>query len=226
MKNKNYDTFIFDLGRVLVDFDHQISARKIAELTGRDEAWLYQLFFESELTKLFDEGKILPRHFYNEIKKLTGLGISFDEFSVIWVDIFKEKKDVCEFAASVKNDYRLVLMSNVNKLQFEHIRRVFPVISIMDALVLSYQVGAMKPDPKIYERAIKASQTSPERIIYADDRPELIEGAKLAGIKSSFVFRDLEGFEADLENIGITIDEYDSLAVARDNGRLGMKFSN
>jgi putative hydrolase of the HAD superfamily len=208
MKNKNYDTVIFDLGRVLVDFDHHISAAKIAKLTGKDESWLYQLFFESELTKLFDEGKILPRHFYNEIKKLTGLDISFDEFTAIWVDIFKENKDVCAFAASLKNDYRLVLMSNVNKLQFEYIKRVFPVVSVMDALVLSYQVGAMKPDPKIYERAIKASQTSPERIIYTDDRPELIEGAKIAGIKSSFVFKDLNGFKSDLRKVGITIDEY------------------
>jgi len=212
MKNPDYDTFIFDLGRVLVDFDHHISAAKIAKLTGKDESWLYQLFFESELTKIFDEGKILPRHFYNEIKKLTGLNISFDEFAAIWVDIFKEKKDVCDFATSLKNNYRLVLMSNVNKLQFEHIRRVFPVVSVMDALVLSYQVGAMKPDHKIYERAIKASQTPPERIIYADDRPELIEGAKLAGIKSSFVFTDLDGFKRDLQKVGITINEYASLA--------------
>lgn len=207
MKNPNYDTFIFDLGRVLVDFDHNISAKKIAELTGKDQKWLYDLFFESEIIKSFDEGKVSPRKFYAGIKKLIGLKISYQEFVTIWSDIFSEKADVCEFAACLKKDYRLVLMSNVNALQFEHISRNFPIIAHMDALVLSYEVGAMKPAPQIYQAAIKAARTSPDRIIYTDDRPELIEGGIKAGIKSSFMFKDLNGFKADLENIGIEINE-------------------
>ena len=209
MKNPNYDTFVFDLGRVLVDFDHHISALKIAKLTGRPEDWLYQLFFESELTKLFDEGKVSSRKFYGEMKKLIGFKISFNEFVPIWSDIFKEKKDMCEFVTTLKKDYRLVLMSNVNELQFEHIRKNFSIISYFDELVLSYEVGAMKPAPKIYQVAIKAANTtSPDRIIYIDDRSELIEGGKLAGIKSSFVFTDLEQFKKDLESVGIEINEY------------------
>jgi len=214
MKNPNYDTFIFDLGKVLVDFDHNISAAKIAKLTGKDQNWLYQLFFESELTKLFDEGEVSSRKFYSEMKKLIGFKISFNEFVPIWSDIFKEKKDMCELVLSLKKDYRLVLMSNVNELQFEHIRKNFSVISYFDELVLSYEVGAMKPAPKIYQVAIKAANTSPGRIIYTDDRVELIEGGKLAGIKSSFVFTDLEQFKKDLESVGIKVGESESLATA------------
>lgn len=217
MKDKNYDAIIFDLGKVLVDFDHNISARRISELTGKPQEWLYELFFDSELTKIFDEGKISPRKFYTEMKKLTGLKISFQEFAPIWSDIFSEKTDVCEFAACLKKDYRLLLMSNVNALQFEHISRNFPIIAHMDALVLSYEVGAMKPDPKIYQAAIKAARTSPDRIIYTDDRPELVEGGKLAGIKSSFVFKDLEQFKRDLDNIGVEINECASLVTIRDS---------
>lgn len=208
MKNPDYDTFLFDLGRVLVDFDHRISARKIAGLTGKDENWLYEIFFESDLTKAFDEGKISAYEFYSQMKKLTGLNISYAEFAPIWSDIFKEKKDVCEFVVNLKKDYRLVLISNVNALQFEHIKKRFPIISYMDALVLSYEAGVMKPEPKIYNLAIDASETTPGRIIYADDRPELIEGAKAVGIKSSFVFKDLSQFKSDLEDIGIIVTEY------------------
>ena len=212
MKNPNYDTFLFDLGRVLVDFDHRISAGKVAALTGKDIDWLYQLFFESKLTMAFDEGRISARQFYAEIKKITGLKISYDEFASIWSDIFSEKTEVCDFVIALKKDYRLVLVSNVNILQFEHIAKSFPVISYMDELILSYKVGAMKPAREIYEAAIKASRTDPQRIIYTDDRPELIEGGRLAGIKSSFVFKDLDGFKKDLENIGVLTDEGESLA--------------
>jgi len=207
MKNTNYDAFIFDLGRVLVDFDHNISAAKIAKLTGKPQEWLYQLFFESELTKLFDEGKVSPREFYAELKKLTGLDISFDEFVLIWVDIFSQKDDMFELVKCLKNDYRLVLMSNVNTLQFEYIRKNFPIIAEFDGLVLSYEAGAMKPDPKIYQAAISAAKTMPEKIIYTDDRPELIEGGKKAGIRKSFVFSNLESFVSDLNVIGVEINE-------------------
>ena len=215
MKNPNYDTFLFDLGRVLVDFDHRISAAKIAALTGKDAGWLYDFFFESELTMAFDEGRISPQQFYAELKKITGLRIGYNEFARIWSDIFSEKTDVCDFVMALKKDYRLVLISNVNVLQFEHIAKKFPVISYMDELILSYKAGAMKPAPKIYEAAIKASRTNPERIIYTDDRPELIEGGRAAGIKNSFVFKDLNGFKRDLDSIGVVIDECESLATAR-----------
>jgi putative hydrolase of the HAD superfamily len=211
MKNLNYDTFLFDLGKVLVDFDHHISAEKIARFTGRDVNWLYDFFFESELTKAFDEGRISPQQFYNQIKRITGLKIGYDEFVPIWSDIFSEKKDVCEFAANLKKDYRIVLISNVNILQFEYISKKFPIISYMDDLVLSCKVGVIKPDPGIFRVAIEASRTSPERVIYTDDRPELIEGAKAVGITSSFVFRDLEGFKADLKSMGVQIDEYEEV---------------
>lgn len=207
MKNTNYDTFIFDLGRVLVDFDHNISAAKIAKLTGKPQEWLYQLFFESEIIKSFDEGRISPRKFYSEVKNLTGLKTSYQKFVPLWADIFSEKKEMSELVRCLKKDYRLVLMSNVNVLQFERIRRNFSVVSEFDELVLSYEVGVMKPDPKIYKAAIKAAKTTPDRIIYTDDRQELIEGAKLAGIEASFVFKDLDGFKRDLAGIGVEIDE-------------------
>ena len=200
MKNPNYDAFIFDLGRVLVDFDHNISAANIARFTGKPQEWLYQLFFESELIKSFDEGRVSPRKFYSEVKKLTGLKISYQEFVPLWADIFSEKKEMSELVTCLKRDYRLVLMSNVNALQLERIRRNFSVISEFDELVLSYKVGAMKPDPKIYEVAIKAARTTPDRIIYADDRQELVDGGIKVGIKASFVYKDLEG-------IGIEINE-------------------
>lgn len=208
MKNPNYDTFLFDLGKVLVDFDHRISAGKISGLTNKDADWLYNFFFESKLTMAFDEGRVSAREFYRQIKQATGLAIGYEEFVSIWVSIFSEKKDVCEFAVGLKKDYRVILISNVNVLQFEHIARKFPVISHMDEVILSYKVGAMKPDSKIYEAAIAASRTTPERIIYTDDRPELVEGGKAAGIKSSFVFTDLEAFKSDLETLGLVLDNY------------------
>ena len=205
MKNPDYDVFMFDLGRVLVDFDHSISARKMTSFTDKDQNWLHQFFFESELTRQFEEGKILPKEFYIQLKKILNFNIDYKKFVTIWVDIFMEKKEMNKFAAVLKKNYRLLVISNINILHFEYIKKKFPVISLMDKMVLSYEIGAIKPDKKIYRAAINASNTRPERIIYTDDREELVESGKKAGIKSSFVFRNLIQFKSQLKEAGIII---------------------
>ncbi len=49
---------IFDLGNVLVDFDHRVAAEKLSKFTTRTGKEIYGLFFDSELTGQFEEGKI------------------------------------------------------------------------------------------------------------------------------------------------------------------------
>jgi len=199
-----YDAFMFDLGRVIVDFDHWISARKIAPLCNKDPEEIYNMFFDSELTVKFDSGAITPQEFFVEVEKILGLDITYDEFIAIWTNIFFEKKDMSEFIRELKEDYYIGLISNVNILQFSHIRNKFPIVSEFEKPILSYEVGAMKPDPKIYEAAIKLCNTRPEKIIYIDDRPELVEGGKRMGLES-IVFRDLTHLKTHLKELGVKL---------------------
>ncbi len=50
------------------------------------------------------------------------------------------------------------------------------------AIVLSYEVKSLKPDPKIYQRAIELAGVPAEKIFYVDDVPGHVEGARCAGI--------------------------------------------
>ena len=59
---------LFDLGKVLVDFDHQRSAQRIASFCKKTPQEIYALFFESPATIAFEAGKISSQDFYLEVK--------------------------------------------------------------------------------------------------------------------------------------------------------------
>ena len=79
--------------------------------------------------------------------------------------------------------YRLVLLSNTNALHFAMIRANYGrLIRHFHDLVLSYEVGAMKPNRKIYDTAVARAGCEPGECFYTDDIAEYIEAARALGI--------------------------------------------
>ena len=73
------------------------------------------------------------------------------------------------------------IFSNTNDLAVEHIRRNFPFFKNFDGYIYSYEVGAMKPDAKIYEALEKLAGRRGADIVYLDDRPENVAGGAARG---------------------------------------------
>jgi len=193
-----YKVIIFDLGGVTLKFDHHISADKIALRFGLDRDYVYNLFFDSKLTNLFDEGNIAPHEFYMKAKKLLDIDISLKELKDCYNDIFSPMPGIEKIIKNLKRRYKVYLMSNTNKSHFDFIRKKFGIIKEFDKLILSYKVGARKPDPIIYRYALKLAGTTPDKVIFIDDRPELIKGARAVGI-TGIVFKDLSGLKKALK---------------------------
>ena len=70
----------------------------------------------------------------------------------------------------------------------------------VDAIVLSFEVGAAKPDPGIYRAALEAVGAGPEEAVFVDDQAWYCRGAEALGIRSFMIRRDdadpVEGFGA------------------------------
>jgi putative hydrolase of the HAD superfamily len=65
----------------------------------------------------------------------------------------------------------------------------------VDALVLSFEVGAHKPDPAIYRAALDALGTGPEHAVFVDDQPAYLDGAAALGISTRYIRRASEPWE-------------------------------
>lgn len=200
--SKRYEYIVFDLGNTLIRFDHNISANKIAKAFNTDAETIYQTFFDSDITRPFERGHLTPREFYQKASEILGFDLPYEEFVKVWNDIFWADEAMCALARDLKKNYKLMLLSNISLLHFEHIREKFDIIDIFDELVLSYKVGAIKPERKIFDEVIARARGNKEGLFYIDDREDLIKAARDIGI-DSVRFEDIEKLKIVMKQKGI-----------------------
>lgn len=189
---------IFDLGRVIVPFDFRRGYERIAALTGIPAAEIPARIRPTGLVERLESGQIAPRDFVRQISELLKLHCTYEEFCDIWSCIFLPDTLVPEeLLRGIAAKYRLVLLSNTNAIHFETIRANYPLLRNFHALVLSYEAGAMKPSPVIYQRAVEAAGCLPEECFFTDDIPEYVEGARRYGM-DAVQFESAGQIEAEL----------------------------
>lgn len=206
--NHKIKAIIFDLGNVLIDFDHRIAAREVARFTDKTAQQIFDFFFDSELTGIFEEGKISPREFFLKVKETLNSELDYDEFVPIWNKIFflsEKNHAVYALAKHLKEYYKLALLSNINILHFEYLKKRFSVFDAFHHIIMSYELGLRKPSALIYQKALEILGVLPEEVFYTDDRPELVQSASQLGIKA-FIFKGIEQLKKDLISAGININ--------------------
>jgi glucose-1-phosphatase len=198
---------LLDLGKVIIPFDFAIGYKALESRCGIAPAEIRERIRATGLVPRFETGLIEPRDFVSQLTDQAGLPVSFADFCDIWGAIFSRETLISEsLLAALHRRYPLILVSNTNALHFEMIRRNYPHIRHFDALILSYEVKAMKPSPLIYESAVKAAGFRPEECFFTDDIPEYVEGARRFGIDAE-QFESCAKWESDLQARGIVWDE-------------------
>jgi epoxide hydrolase-like predicted phosphatase len=78
--------------------------------------------------------------------------------------------------------YRTGLLSNFTDSARRVWTEVYPFIDYFDGIVISAEVGLMKPDPKIYYLAAESVGVQVTEALFVDDFAENIEGARAVGM--------------------------------------------
>jgi putative hydrolase of the HAD superfamily len=149
---------LFDLGRVIVPFDFRRGYDRLEPLCGIPAAEIPARIAQTDLVRRFESGLVEPEEFVRGLASQLGFSIGHEPFREIWNSIFLPETLISEdLLAGLAENYRLVLLSNTNRIHFEGIRANYPLLRHFHAFVLSYEVGAMKPAPEIYRKAIEAA---------------------------------------------------------------------
>lgn len=173
---------LFDLGKVLVDFDYAIAVRRIAARGRLTAEELGRIIMSAPLLFRYELGLLTSEEFYKEICAVTGFCGQFDEFSLAFGDIFVPIEPMVELHAMLRNQGTpTFILSNTNDLAVRHVRRTYPFFTDFQGYVLSYEHGVMKPEARIYEIAEKLCGHKGPEIFYIDDRPENIAAAAERG---------------------------------------------
>lgn len=169
------EVILFDLGNVILPFNHYQIAEKLSRFSQRKEfqdpqkIFSHLFDFEKGSVNGYEVGKVSSIQFFKSLKEYLHLSLSFEEFIPIWNDIFTENQEVSEIIRSLKGKKKLGLISNTNPLHFDYILSKFSVIRIFDKWILSHEVGFKKPAVEIFRRAIEWASVTPEKILFIDD---------------------------------------------------------
>lgn len=175
-------TVVFDLGKVLLDFDYSIAARRIGERGKIAPAEIKHFIDHSPLLFRLERGQMTAQQFFEQVAVAAGFEGSFDEFSNYFADIFSPIQPMVDLQADLRRrGFPTYIFSNTNDLAVGHIRHNFPFFANFDGYILSYEHGVMKPDAGLYEVVERVTRRKGPEILYLDDRPENVEAGAARG---------------------------------------------
>ncbi|MCP4716638.1 MAG: HAD family phosphatase [Deltaproteobacteria bacterium] len=177
-------TIIFDLGKVIVDFDHMAICRRLAQFCQHTPENIHTSIFASGLEADFDCGLISPEKFFGTAADNLTLTLDIERFKNAWNTIFTLNRGTEQIIRQLKPRYRLLCLSNTNLWQFEYCRQQYPVLKLFNEFILSYEVGQRKPEPEIYHQALQTAEAPAESCLYIDDIREYVDTAQRLGLQA------------------------------------------
>lgn len=177
-----YSVIVFDLGNVLIPFDYSKIVNKLNSVSDGLGDKFAKLYSENyEYHRDFERGKIKRKEFLATMLNWLEQKISEEDFCKIYSDIFTLNEKVISLIPLLKKNYTVVLLSNTNEIHEEYGYRQYEFLKYFDKLFLSYKVGAVKPEEKIYRAVELYTQKPSNEHLFIDDVLEYVEGAKKCG---------------------------------------------
>src|SRR5258708_7855154 len=177
---------VFDLGKVLVDFDYGIAAGRIAPFGKLLPNQVRSFIDQSPLLYQFETGLMTLPQFFSEICAATEFRGTLDEFTAFFGDIFTPIPEMVELHQGLHEaGLPTYIFSNTNEIAVGHIRRRFPFFANFTGYILSYQHQAMKPDAKLYEAVERESRLQGADLLSLYDLPENITPAPTASSQAT-----------------------------------------
>ncbi len=194
---------IFDLGKVIVPFELERGYAALSPYCRYSAEEIPKRIATTDLVRRFESGEVAPEPFVSELSALLELDVDYTRFCELWSSIFLPDPLIPEsLLEGLRRRYRLLLLSNTNAIHFAIIREKYPLLRQFEDFVLSYEVGALKPDPRIYQEAARRAGCLPQEIFYTDDIPRYAEGARQVGM-DAVEFRSASQLEEELRKRGI-----------------------
>ncbi len=191
MSHQEIRNIIFDLGGVLIGVDVQRTIRGLEDLGLRipEEEKVRERFMD--LLRALETGSIGVEVFRSGMKEFADGDFSYGEFDRAWEAMLTDyNPDSIRFIHSLKNKYRLMLLSNTNAIHVPYFERKLEkqtgfrrMEELFEKVYYSHLVGLRKPDREIFEYVIRDSSVVPGETLFIDDREDNILAAADAGFR-------------------------------------------
>jgi len=183
-------TVYFDFGGVITTPQDPSLKKKIwniVEACGKSEEEFWKIYFG--LRHVYDADEVTVEEYWEQIGE--GLGMKLDRETVArlieiddrsWSAVDKATLDFAE--AIRKKGFSIGVLSNMPKRFFEMVLTPAPWLGIFDFLVISGEIGLIKPDPSIFRYACELAKCLPEEILFFDDTVRNVDAARAFGMRA------------------------------------------
>lgn len=177
-----YSVIVFDLGNVLIPFEYTKPMNHFNKLKpGLGDKFAQHYRDHYNIHRDFERGAISEEEYLAVTIEWLENKITADEFRRVIADIFTLNENVIQLIPELKKKYKVVLLSNTNPIHQRYGYGHYEFLNWFDKLFLSYEVGAVKPEEKIYRAVEQFTQKPSCEHFFIDDIQDYIEGAKRCG---------------------------------------------
>jgi len=196
MKNDKIRNIIFDLGDVILNIDVPIASKSFAELSGREQSEILTIFKESEIFRQFETGLMDEPTFRNYVREILNFpDLSDEAIDTAWNSLLLDlPPERVELLKKLAVKYRLFLLSNTSSIHITQVNKILKASTgvekledLFEVVFLSYEMGLMKPDTRIYQEVLDKAGLKAEETLFLDDNADNIRGAAQLGIDTIHV---------------------------------------
>ncbi len=192
---------IWDLGGVLVRTEDYAPREKLARRLGLERLALEELVFSGESGRRAQFGEILLAEHWQNLRHHFGLTqdqiIAFE--TEFWGGDVVDY-ELIDYIRSLRPQYKTGLLSNAFSDLRHYITERWKFADAFDEILVSSEVGLMKPDARIYQKILERLGVSAAQSVFIDDFAHNVAGAQRAGLQA-IQFRSAAQVRSDLATL-------------------------
>ena len=194
---------VFDFGNVVGFFSHRRASERLAVHAAVDADAVGRFLFGGALEDDYESGRLTTADFLEAVRRECGLCCADEVIAESYADIFWPNLDVCALLPGLARRYPLLLLSNTNDLHARHFLKQFEeALRPFGHLILSHEVGVRKPKAGIFAHARRLTGCAPKELLFIDDLPANVEGARACGWQG-IVYTGIEELRRQLAALDI-----------------------
>jgi FMN phosphatase YigB (HAD superfamily) len=174
------EAVVLDLGGVVCRFVPDRRLKALARLSGRPASDIQAAVWASGLDTRAESGDLDHDEAYAAVLGRLGDGVSAGDLRAAWAAAFEPDEEVLALVRSL--DRPVALFSNNGPITEDCLRReLVEVGDAFDLVVLSWRLGATKPDPGAFAEATSQIGVSAQAVLYVDDSLDNVRAAARRG---------------------------------------------
>lgn len=174
---------ISDIGRVIVGVDVSRAMQGLSSGIALSPKEIWSAIEKDPRFPDLQDGRISARDWHLHIVRRLGGNLTYDQFIQAWnAALLPETLQPDSLWAGLAKKYRLALLSNTDPIHVAHMESTFTFFKYFPVRIYSCVVGTSKPNPLIYQEALRATKVKANEAVYIDDLEENVAAAKSLGM--------------------------------------------